>query len=416
MSIFGSLKEAAVTLNTDQDISGKKRFLSELNEFEGIMVQPLIEALSQTIDPTELSFLSGVSSNIQTQFEGINIVLTGLTALEQALQAIEPAPNATTVKFADTILLEDPLNSGNTLLLSPGEITNLVNINGLPYPQIWNQNTTGNALTATTAAATPYSGLTGSVPTWNQNTTGNAATSSSCSGNAATATSSTDSTKLPLTGGNINGNLTFSGGSREIVQTQAGQFLTVGTNSGCYPLILKAQGSTALYLNGNTILFYQPLVPNVGTSLPTSTTQIGGSATVTGQSLNRATSNNALSFANVTLTAGVWNLRGHLRVINAGAVVAFQPTQWGSWFNTSVAAPASAPYSTSTGADYFFLSTGQPSYSPLTSGVVGEKTGSTSFTLSIAFNTTIYQCCYLQFKGVGARVDAYMTLTYTRVA
>jgi len=36
-----------------------------------------------------------------------------------------------------------------------------------------NQNTTGNAATATNVA---YSGLTGTVPTWNQNTTGNAAT------------------------------------------------------------------------------------------------------------------------------------------------------------------------------------------------------------------------------------------------
>jgi hypothetical protein len=36
----------------------------------------------------------------------------------------------------------------------------------------WNQNTTGNAATATNV---PYSGLTGTVPTWNQSTTGNAA-------------------------------------------------------------------------------------------------------------------------------------------------------------------------------------------------------------------------------------------------
>ena len=35
----------------------------------------------------------------------------------------------------------------------------------------WNQNTTGNAATA---SAIPYSGLTGTVPTWNQNTTGTA--------------------------------------------------------------------------------------------------------------------------------------------------------------------------------------------------------------------------------------------------
>ena len=48
----------------------------------------------------------------------------------------------------------------------------------------WNQNTTGNAATATNVA---YSGLTGTVPTWNQNTTGNAATATS----ASTATSAT---------------------------------------------------------------------------------------------------------------------------------------------------------------------------------------------------------------------------------
>jgi hypothetical protein len=51
---------------------------------------------------------------------------------------------------------------------------------------IWNQSTTGNAATATNV---PYSGLTGGVPTWNQSTTGNAATAtalaalpSQCSG------------------------------------------------------------------------------------------------------------------------------------------------------------------------------------------------------------------------------------------
>ena len=154
-SIFGSIASNAVTLDTTQTVSGKKHFLNVGNEMEGTLLQPTILALSQSIDPTELSFLAGASSNIQSQFAGINIVLTGLTALEQALQAIEPAPNATTVKFADTILLEDPLNSGNTLVLAPGEISNVVNINGLPYPQIWNQSTTGNALTATTAAATP---------------------------------------------------------------------------------------------------------------------------------------------------------------------------------------------------------------------------------------------------------------------
>jgi hypothetical protein len=50
----------------------------------------------------------------------------------------------------------------------------------------WNQNTSGNAATATNVA---YSGLTGVVPTWDQNTTGNAAT-------ATTATTATTANAL----------------------------------------------------------------------------------------------------------------------------------------------------------------------------------------------------------------------------
>ena len=119
-SIFGGNNFNAVTLDTDQSISGKKRFLNDTNEFEGIMVQPIIEALGQTIDPTELSFLAGASSNIQNQFAGINVVLTGLTALEQALQAIEPAPNATTVQFNTTLLLDDGV--GNTITAGVNQI------------------------------------------------------------------------------------------------------------------------------------------------------------------------------------------------------------------------------------------------------------------------------------------------------
>ena len=64
------------------------------------------------------------------------------------------------------------------------------------------QDTTGNAATATTASAAPYSGLTGSVPTWNQSTSGNAAT--------ATALASSGSVSI---GGDITASgVTYSGG------------------------------------------------------------------------------------------------------------------------------------------------------------------------------------------------------------
>ena len=83
----------------------------------------------------------------------------------------------------------------------------------------WNQNTTGNAATATLAATATnvaYTGLTGAVPTWNQNTTGNAATATNVaysgltgtvptwnqntSGNAATATTATTATNVAFSG------------------------------------------------------------------------------------------------------------------------------------------------------------------------------------------------------------------------
>jgi hypothetical protein len=152
--MFGNIQSSYVTLGGDQEVTGKKRFLNNDNEFEGFLTQPTILALNEIIDANEISFLAGVSSNIQTQFEGVNIVLNGLTGLEQALQAIEPAPNATTVKFADTILLEDPLNSGNTLVLAPGNISNVVNINGLPYPPAAPVNFTDVTLTGTATSIT----------------------------------------------------------------------------------------------------------------------------------------------------------------------------------------------------------------------------------------------------------------------
>lgn len=114
-SIFGNLTSSYVTVGSDQTVTGKKRFVSVDNEFDGTVIQPIILAGAETIDPTEISFLAGVSSNIQNQFTGINIVLTGLTALEQALQALEPAPNATTVKINNTLLLDNGVGNSITI-------------------------------------------------------------------------------------------------------------------------------------------------------------------------------------------------------------------------------------------------------------------------------------------------------------
>ena len=140
-NIFGNPSNNNVTLNTEQDVTGKKRFLNDGNEMEGTLVQPIILANMETIDTTELSFLAGASSNIQQQFAAINIVLAGLTALEQALEAIEPAPNATTVQFNNSILLQNPSFLTEGLTLNPTSITSLTSLDLITDP------TTGGAVT-----------------------------------------------------------------------------------------------------------------------------------------------------------------------------------------------------------------------------------------------------------------------------
>lgn len=92
--------------------------------------------------------------------------------------------------------------TGNALTATTANTANNTPYSGLTGTiPTWNQDTTGNATTATNV---PYSGLTGVVPTWNQNTTGTAAAANaapysgltgtvptwnqSTSGNAATAT------------------------------------------------------------------------------------------------------------------------------------------------------------------------------------------------------------------------------------
>ena len=68
-NIFGSFDTIqSVTVNSTQEVLGKKRFLNPDNEFAGTMVQPSIEAVNTTISPEELSYLDGVTGNIQAQF------------------------------------------------------------------------------------------------------------------------------------------------------------------------------------------------------------------------------------------------------------------------------------------------------------------------------------------------------------
>lgn len=126
--MFGTFDQGnqVVTLNGKQTVSGQKNFTSDFNTIAGTFIQPHIEALSTTITPTILSYLSGTSSNIQSQINGNGAILT---ALDQALQALLPAPNSTTVQFNDTVLVDNP-NISRKSYMNPTDIVSLDYSNG----------------------------------------------------------------------------------------------------------------------------------------------------------------------------------------------------------------------------------------------------------------------------------------------
>jgi hypothetical protein len=99
----------------------------------------------------------------------------------------------------------------------------------------WNQNTTGNAATATNVA---YSGLTGTVPTWNQNTTGNAATATQVIGTV----SGTNSIEL------VRGNMGDNDQARILVSA-------TGSNAGYLEIATADDANEPIYVRQYTGVF-----------------------------------------------------------------------------------------------------------------------------------------------------------------
>ncbi len=158
-SIFGRIEPDFVTLNTNQNISGSKRF------FGAVTADNPIDA--------------DISGNALTASSAITVPYTGLTGT-------------------------------------------------VP---IWNQSTTGNALTATsatTASNVPYTGLTGTVPVWNQSTTGNALTAT----NALSATTATSAINVL---GGLDGSIPY----------QSSANFTAFTAVGSTGQVLKSNGASA---------------------------------------------------------------------------------------------------------------------------------------------------------------------------
>ena len=181
----------------DLSLNGKLFVLEDASLNSNLSVAGTINNITND----EISYLSGVTSNIQTQ---INNASTDFT--------IDICMNKTLTVGGDVSLNSDLIISGNLT----------VDTDKVPT---WNQNTTGNAATSTTATTADsvlYSGLTGTVPIWNQNTTGNADT-------ATTAASADSVPYTGLTGTVTTWNQNTTGSATTVTNPTQSAITTLGT-------------------------------------------------------------------------------------------------------------------------------------------------------------------------------------------
>lgn len=137
-NIFGSFDVAqGVTVNSTQEVFGKKRFLNPENEFEGVFVQPSIQAVNTTISPTELSYLDGVTSNIQSQLAGF---LTVADANNYYLGRL-----GTPTSLASVTTFNGAIVSGSTITATSLSITDGVTTNTVTPAGYTTRNSVQNA-------------------------------------------------------------------------------------------------------------------------------------------------------------------------------------------------------------------------------------------------------------------------------
>lgn len=98
--------------------------INGLSITSGILSTPSTTVINQS------GFTTGVN----------NFPFNALYQLNQALEALEPAPNITTVQYNNTILLQDPLVLTTSLTLDPTSITSLTDLTLTPNSGLGNIN------------------------------------------------------------------------------------------------------------------------------------------------------------------------------------------------------------------------------------------------------------------------------------
>jgi hypothetical protein len=172
-----------------------------------------------------------------------------------------------------------------------------------------NQNTTGNAATATNV---DYSGLTGTVPTWNQNTTGTAANVTGVVAIANGGTGQTTATTAfnalaPSQTSNSGKYLTTDGTNSSWATVVAGASLSndTSTTSNLYPLFAAAtSGTPTTIYTSNAKYLYKPSTGELQASELAASNGLILTATTVSASYTIGSGYNAFSVGPITVASG----------------------------------------------------------------------------------------------------------------
>ena len=283
-SIFGNDRTSSsnlVTTDTQQTVTGRKTLSNTNNQISGSLINPTIFANAVVVSTANIACVANASSNIQTQINNINTVIGGLTALEQALQAIEPAPNATTVQFNNSILLADPLTSAENAIISPATLT----FNTITTPSVIS-NTGGYDLTISSS----NQAIINSADTTNINAGGDINLNAN---NYISLTANNEDMSLTAY------NITLNAGGDINLNTTSGNVVINGSN---YPPVVASPSLSAVMTIGNqastTLNMNSNSISNITTA--TATTFVGA---LTGNATSATTAITATTATTAT-TAG----------------------------------------------------------------------------------------------------------------